>query len=505
MQYGSTDSEPILKLKNIHKSFGSVEILKGIDFSLKQGEVRALLGANGAGKSTLIKVVGGAHEQSSGEIVLRGESINFKNNYDSMQKGISVIYQELSLVPTLTVIENMFLGRENTYKGGILQKNRMKQEYANICREFDFDIDGGTIVSELSIARQQMVEIMKAVSTNADIIIMDEPTTSLTNNEKESLFAIIKKLKKAGKSIIYISHILEEIFLVCDSVSIMRNGEMVGSFQTAELDTAKITALITGSKDSRTAAKRTTAFADYEAPPVLEARAIGRKDIIKDVSFKVHRGEVVGLAGLVGAKRTEIINLIFGIDRKERGEILINGKKVTINSPQQAISHRIGFIPEDRKHLGLILGQEIYKNSTAIQIDKFRRWGFLNKRKEIDFANRGAAKLGIKLQHVKQKVKELSGGNQQKVVVSKWLGQDLDLIIYDEPTKGIDIAAKEDIFKTIEEFAANGIGVIFISSDLEEVVRISDRVLVIRDGSIVGELLPEGLSEQQIMDKIFLG
>ncbi len=492
----------ILEMKHIYKDFGAVKVLNDIDFSLGKGEVRALLGANGAGKSTLIKILGGVHAPTKGEIYLRGDKINFKDSYHSKQSGISVIYQELSLIPTLSVIDNIFLGREMV-SGVFLKKEEMKKEYEDICRRFSFDIPANAIVSKLSIAKQQMVEIMKAVSCDTEIIIMDEPTTSLTNNEKASLYGMIAKLKAVGKSIIYISHILDEIFLNCDSASIMRNGIMVGSYDVKDLTKEKITQLMTGIDSSNIAGKKQTFHADYTSEPVLEVRNLGRGNVVKDVSFKVHKGEVVGFAGLVGSKRTEIINLIYGVDHCDRGEILRNGTVVKIRSPKQAIHHKIGFIPEDRKHLGLILGQEIYKNSTAVQIDKFKTSGFLNIAKEIEFAEFAEKKLGIKISNVKQRVKELSGGNQQKVVVSKWLNQDMDLIIYDEPTKGIDIAAKEDIFHTIEEFSGQGIGVIFISSDLEEVIRVADRVLVVRDGTIVSELNNNNLTVQEIMDKIF--
>ena len=495
--------EYILEMKDIHKSFGPVQVLNGIDFSLMKGEVRALLGANGAGKSTLIKIVGGVHSQTSGDMLLRGERIQLKNEHDSRQKGISIIYQELSLVPTLTVVENMFLGRESMRPGGFLNKIEMYREYARILGEFSFDIDPDTTVSELSIANQQMVEIMKAVSCNADLVIMDEPTTSLTDREKEGLFRIIGKLKEMGKSIIYITHILEEVFRICDSASIMRGGVMVGSFEIGELDKAVIAQLMTGNAENRIKEKKDYGNADYSTKAVLQLKNLCRGDVVKNVSFCVHRGEVVGLAGLVGSRRTEIVNMIFGIDRKTGGEILINGEPVDLKSPGQAIAHKIGYIPEDRKHLGLILDQEIYKNATAVQVSKFRKGMFLDRRKEIEFADRAADRLGIKLSHVGQKIKELSGGNQQKVVVSKWLGQKMDLIIYDEPTKGIDIAAKEDIFHTIEEFSGQGIAVIFISSDLEEVIRVSDRVVVIREGTAVCELKNEGLTVQDIMNRIF--
>ncbi len=493
----------ILNLKGIYKSFGDVEVLKDINFSLKKGEVRGLIGANGAGKSTMIKIVGGVHQPTKGEIILRNTPIKFKDPHHSMESGISVIYQELSLVPTLTVIENMFLGREETKGNQFLDKKAMEDKYKEICNRFDFDIDPNTRISSLNIANRQMVEIMKAVSYNSDIIIMDEPTTSLTSNEKESLFKIIKMLKSMDKTIIYISHILEEIFLNCDNVSIMRNGIIVGTYDKKELDKRKIAELMTGKEQLDIKEKKVESFAQYNAPPILEVEKLCRKNRLKDVSFEVYRGEVVGLAGLVGSGRTEIINVLYGLDKKDSGDIKLNGKAVNINSPKIAIENKIGLIPEDRKDLGLILGQEIYKNSTAIQLDKMKSKGFISTNKEINFAKEAVEKLSIKVNKVTQKVKELSGGNQQKVVVSKWLGQDLDLIIYDEPTKGIDISAKEDIFRNIENLSKKGIGVIFISSDIEEVIRISDRVLIIRDGTVIDTMKNDDITVQDIMNKIF--
>jgi len=495
--------ENILEMIEINKSFGPTKVLEGINFSLNKGEVRALLGANGAGKSTLIKIVGGVHTQTKGDMYLKGEKVSFKSAHESKLKGISIIYQELSLIPTLNVIDNIFLGREIIGKGPFLDKKAMKMEYKKICKEFEFDIEPDCIVSKLSLAKQQMVEIMKAISYNADIIIMDEPTTSLTNNEKEGLFKIVKKLKALNKSIIYISHILEEIFLICDRASIMRNGIMVGCYDVKDLTKLKITELMTGDLKNRVTEKKDYSFADYKTTPVLELRNVSRGNVVKDVSFKVHKGEVVGIAGLVGSKRTEIINMIYGVDKKDSGKMLMNGKEISIKSPKQAIANRIGFIPEDRKNLGLILGQEMYKNATAIQIDKFKTNGFLDKKKEKEFANLGVEKLGIKVSSLSQKTKELSGGNQQKVVVSKWLGQDMDLIIYDEPTKGIDISAKEDIFHTVEEFSRQGIGVIFISSDLEEVIRVSDSIIIVRDGKIIEQIENKEVKIQDIMNMIF--
>ncbi len=491
----------ILELKGIHKCFGSVKVLEGIDFSIQKGEVRALLGANGAGKSTLIKIIGGVHVQTQGEMILNGEPYVIKNENDAKKKGISIIYQELSLIPTMTVIDNIFLGREEI-SHGLLDRKRMKEIYIKLCRDFDFDIDAEILVSQLSIAKQQMVEIMKAIACDTDLIIMGEPTTSLTNGEKEGLFKIIKKLKRAHKSIIYISHILNEIFEICDSASIMRNGIMVGNYSIYELTKLKIAQLMTGNLAHEHIEKKDWSYVDKQVEPVLETIHMTSSKV-KNINLQVRRGEVVGLAGLVGSKRTEIINLIYGIDTLTSGYIQMHGKTVKIKSPQDAIQNKIGFIPEDRKHLGLILEHEIYKNATAIQLKKFGRYGFINKEKELAFIKKGIDKLAIKVSNSEQQVKELSGGNQQKVVVSKWIDQEMDLIIYDEPTKGIDIGAKEDIFRTVKDFAEKGIGIVFISSDLEEVVRISDRILVVRNGAIVGSLTSEEANVQKIMNIIF--
>ncbi|PBH79673.1 sugar ABC transporter ATP-binding protein, partial [Clostridioides difficile] len=379
----------ILEIQQIYKSFGKVDVLKGINFELEKGEVRALLGANGAGKSTLIKILGGVHSQTKGKVILTGNEIMFKNPHHSKENGISIIYQELSLIPTLTVLENIFLGREILKGSVFLNKKDMLEEYMKICEDFDFNIDPHIVVSNLSVANQQMVEIMKAVSCNSEIIIMDEPTTSLTNNEKDGLFKIISRLKSKGKTIVYISHILEEVFKVCDSASIMKNGIMIGTYDVEDLTKLKITQLMTGNDNHKLIEKKDYTFAKYEEPPVLEVKNISWSNKIKNVSFKVYRGEVVGLAGLVGSRRTEIINLIFGIDNKDSGDIFINGKKVDITSPKVAIKNKIGLIPEDRKNLGLILEQAIYTNSSSVQIDKFKKFLFIDRNKEIEFSKKG--------------------------------------------------------------------------------------------------------------------
>lgn len=494
------DGNYALEMKDIHKNFGNVSVLHGVDFSLKKGEIKALLGANGAGKSTLMKILGGVYPQTKGEIFLGGKAIAFKNPQEAKKHGISTIYQELSLIPTMSVLDNIFLGRESK-KGIFLQKKKMKTRYQELCDEFDFYIDPDIVISKLSIANQQMVEIMKAISFDADILVMDEPTTSLTSEEKENLFQMVHKLKLAGKSIIFISHVLEDVFQLCDSVSIMRNGQMVGDYAIRDLTKQKIAELITGKIVQEFRIKKE----DFRVKGnvLLELKNVSDGKGVKNVNLKLYQGEVLGVAGLVGSKRTEMVHLLYGLEQFKAGEMKLHGKTVKIRSPREAIAHKIAYIPEDRKNQGLILEQEVYKNTTGVQLNKFRTMGFLDEKKEKAFTAHGVHKLGIKTNGLNQKTKELSGGNQQKVVLSKWLKQDLDLIIYDEPTKGIDIGAKEDIFKTIDEFSEQGVSVIFISSNLEEVLRVSDRVLVVRDGSIIAEMQNENLEVQDIMNKIF--
>lgn len=494
--------EDILILKDICKDFSGVSVLKDVNFSLKKGEVRALLGANGAGKSTLMKIIGGVYQATKGEIYLNNNKVKFKSPNDAKKKGISIIHQELSLIPTLTVVENMFLGREKTNKFKLLDKDTMLKEYRNITESFNFSMDPFIKVSKLSIANRQMIEIMKAISYNADIIIMDEPTTSLTDSEKINLFNIINKLKKSGKTIIYISHILEEIFKVTETTSIMRNGEMIGTYKTSELTKEKIAELMTGREQKRFSIKEES-HAVYSEDAILEVKNLNKKNILKNISFNLYKGEVLGLAGLVGSRRTELVNAIYGAEAIDSGEIYLKGRKIKINNPSQAIKNKIGLIPEDRKSLGLILNHSIYQNSTLVQLDKMKKSGFLNKRKEIEFTKNSINTLSIKADNIVNKVNKLSGGNQQKVVISRWLNKDLDILIYDEPTKGIDIGAKEDIFKVVKKFSKAGISIIFISSDLEEVLRVSDRILVMRNGEIVEELKNENIGVRDIMNSIF--
>lgn len=479
--------ESILKLEGICKSYGGVKVLKNIDLEIRKGEVMAILGANGAGKSTLIKIIGGAHRPDGGKLFLNGTPLEVSSPNEARSKGIAVIYQELSLVPTMDAVSNVFLGREK-HKNGILDKKEMEKVYKEIGDLLDFDIPIHARVNRLSIAQQQMLEIMKAVSTDSRIVIMDEPTTSLTESEKNKLFEIILNLRRQGKTILYISHMLDEVLKIADRITVLKDGLLVGTYNTEEIDKRGIIAKMTG-RDALTDITVLRERRSYKAEPVVMAvsdLSLGKK--LKKVSFKLYKGEILGLAGLVGSGRTELCMSLFGAEHGYSGDIYIEGKKVGIKSPLQAINSGIGLVPEDRKNLGLIQLQEVYKNATVIQLKRMLKRGCLSRKSELAFMQSVKERLGIKLAGPFIKVRSLSGGNQQKVVVSKWLDMALKIIIFDEPTKGIDVAAKEDIFRIIVDFANKGMGVIFVSSDLEEVARLSDRVLVLHNGRIVREL-----------------
>ena len=486
----------ILKISNISKSFGNVEVLKNLSFEIAKGEVHAILGANGAGKSTLMKIIGGVQKQTSGDLYYKNDKVIFNSPHEAQKNGINIIYQELSLVPTLTAVENLFLGREILNNLKLIDKKKMLDEFNELCKKLNFDINPDIKVKNLSISKQQMVEIMKVIHQNADVIIMDEPTTSLSENEKLSLFKIIRTLKDEGKTILYISHMLDEIFIVCDRISILRDGNYVGTYDTKDMTKDKIISLMVGERnatlnDQKRKEKRI-------GKKILELKNINKSNILKDISFSLNKGEILGIGGLVGSGRTELAEIIFGKEKIDSGEIYIDNQIQKIKSPEDAIKKGIGLIPEDRKHFGLIQKHSVTKNATLIQLDKIISKIFLNKNKEKDYINKAIKKMSIKVNDPSAKVSSLSGGNQQKVVVSKWMDMDMEILIFDEPTKGIDVSAKEDIFKIINDFSDKGMGIIFISSDLEEVARISDRAVIMKNGRIVKELIENEITIDNI-------
>ena len=401
--------ESVLKISNISKSFGKVEVLKNISFEVKKGEVHAILGANGAGKSTLMKIIGGVQKQSSGDLYYKDKKVMFNSPNEAQKQGINIIYQELSLIPTLTAVENLFLGREIINKARLTDKRAMVKEFNRLCKELNFAINPNEKVKNLSISKQQMVEILKVIHQNADIIIMDEPTTSLSENEKISLFEIIKTLKSNGKTILYISHMLEEIFLVCDKISILKDGSYIGTYDTENMTKDKIISLMIGERkeDSYSKEKKKRLLGEK----VLELKKINKKGLLKDISLEVKSGEILGIAGLVGAGRTELAEVIFGKEKKDSGDIYIEEKLVKIHSPKTAIKNKIGLIPEDRKNLGLIQKHSVVRNAEIVQLDKVFSSVFLNKRKEKQYLTKAINNMSIKVDNIYAKVSSLSGGN----------------------------------------------------------------------------------------------
>lgn len=485
----------ILNCKNISKSFSKVEVLKNINIEIKKGEVHAIIGANGAGKSTLMKIICGVHEANGGELIYKGNIEKFKTPLEAQKKGISIIYQELSLVSTLKNYENLFVGNEIKKYGVFTDDTAMVKKFKELCEKLNFDIDPMEITRNMSISKQQMIEILKVVANDSDIIIMDEPTTSLSEKEKKSLFDVIRRLKEAGKTVIYISHMLEEVFSVCDRISVLRDGEFIATQKVSELTKDKVVELMTGKAVKKGNIKEKK---DNRNEVILEVKELEYKNILKNVSFQVKRGEILGIAGLVGSRRSELAECIFGAREIDKGDIYLEGKKKKFSHPKDAIKNGIGLIPEDRKNFGLILKHTIKDNSTLIQIKKMLSGVLLNSKKENKHIEESIKDLSIKVSDYNLKVSSLSGGNQQKIVISKWKDMDLKILIFDEPTKGIDVNAKEDIFKVIEDYAAKGVGIIFISSDLGEVERIADRVLVLKRGNFINELRGNDINIEKI-------
>ncbi|MBI9101404.1 MAG: sugar ABC transporter ATP-binding protein [Spirochaetales bacterium] len=485
----------ILETRNISKGFPGVQALNDVGFSLRRGEVHALIGENGAGKSTFIKILTGAHQPDSGKIILEGEDISNLTPHSAMNYGISAIYQEFNLVPYLTVTENMFFGREVT-KSSFLNMESMNNSASEIFSSMGTELNPTIQVRDLSVAYKQLVEIGKAVSQKSRILIFDEPTAALTNSETENLFKLIKQLQAEGVSIIYISHRLEELQEIADRITVFRDGTYIDTVNIEETDRNKLISLMVGRELG----------VDFPRPKpstddiILEVKNLNTPDFLKDVNFKLRKGEILGFGGLVGAGRTEVARALFGLDSVDSGEIFMHGKKINNNKPAAAISNGIGLIPEDRKEQGVLLNLSIRENIGYTFIDRITDWIFVNKRKEKKLVDEYQKKLSIKCSSVEQKVSNLSGGNQQKVVLAKWLAGDCDVLIFDEPTRGIDVGAKQEIYTLIKELAESGKGIIFISSEMPELIGMSERIIVMHEGVIEGELDAGNVSQERILD-----
>ncbi|MBE6626078.1 MAG: sugar ABC transporter ATP-binding protein [Ruminococcaceae bacterium] len=490
-------SQTILKMQGIQKYFFGVHALKGVDFDLRAGEVHALMGENGAGKSTLIKVLCGIHKSDGGTIEYFGENVSFENIARSQAAGISVIHQELNMMNHLTVAQNIFIGREPMSGGAFIKDAEMVKEAEALFSKIGIKIDPRVTLGTLTVGKQQMVEIAKAVSRDCKLLILDEPTAALTQVEIEELFRIMNDLKEKGIGMIYISHRMDEIKRISDRVTVMRDGEYVGTAITNEITKDEIINMMIGRVVYEE--PKTHSEVPEDADVVLEVRNLCSGRTIRDVSFKLRRGEILGFSGLMGAGRTEVARAIFGADPFDSGEIFINGQKVDIKSPADAVRHGIGYLSEDRKRYGLMLLKSVADNTALASMDRYVSGGLINDGKLKEEAAEYNAKLRTKTPSMEQILKNLSGGNQQKVIVARWLIQDSDILIFDEPTRGIDVGAKSEIYTLMNELSKQGKAIIMISSELVEILRMSDRVMVMCEGRKTGELDISEANQENIM------
>ncbi|HEY9575311.1 MAG TPA: sugar ABC transporter ATP-binding protein, partial [Lachnospiraceae bacterium] len=486
----------ILTMKGIDKSFPGVHALDHVDLEVRKGEVHALMGENGAGKSTLMKVLTGIYTKDEGTITFEGKEVEFANPRDAQDAGIVIVHQELNMMNHLTVAQNIFIGREKM-SGKLINDAKMNEEAKKLFERLNIDINPKEKMGNLTVGKQQMCEIAKAISHEAKVIIFDEPSAALTETEIEELFKIIRDLREKGLGIVYISHRMDEIKVITDRVTVMRDGGYVGTLITKESTKDDIINMMVGRviyEDPKTAS--TVA---KDAPVVLKVEHLNAGKLVKDVSFELHKGEILGFSGLMGAGRTETARALFGADPKESGDIYVNGKKVDIKNPQDAVKCGIGYLSEDRKRYGIVVQKSVAENSTMVALDNYMSGPFINKKKENEVSKKYVKELKTKTPTVDQLVVNLSGGNQQKVVIAKWLIQDCDILIFDEPTRGIDVGAKSEIYHLMNELVAEGKSIIMISSEMTEILRMSDRIVVMCEGRKTGEINIEEATQERIM------
>lgn len=488
----------LFRLEKLCKAFPGVKALNDVSFSIEKGEVLALMGENGAGKSTLIKILAGAYRMDSGEIFCEGKKVQINDRNDSTKLGISIIFQELNLFSNLSVAENIFVNREFRKAGFIYDREKTNSEAKLLLERVGLNCSPDTKLGKLSVSQRQMVEIAKALSADVRLIIMDEPTSSLTDTEVDKLFDIINNLKKRGVSILFVSHKINEVRRIADRVHILRDGEYIATLKKEEITEEAIIKSMVGRTLENIFVKQYAEIGEI----ALEVRNLCTKNFLKNISFNVRKGEIVGFAGLVGAGRSEVMRAVFGLDAISEGEILIDGKPVRINSPSDAIKHGLGLVPEDRKHDGLILGMSVMKNGSIVMLDKLSKHGLINDALEYETIESYVKKLSIKTPSMEKEVKDLSGGNQQKVVVAKWLANNPQILIVDEPTRGIDVAAKKEIHNLISNLAKSGVAIIMISSEMPEVLGMCDRIYVMHEGRIRSELCREEATQEKIMKVI---
>ncbi|MCO6511241.1 MAG: xylose ABC transporter ATP-binding protein [Aridibacter famidurans] len=499
-----TDQRPLLEMRLITKEFPGVKALDEVTFDLCEGEFHALVGENGAGKSTLMKVLSGVYPYGdySGEILIEGAEARFHDVGDAERAGIAIIFQELSLVKELTVAENIFLGREPA-RFGIIDRLRLYREASNLLSDLGLRIDPRAEVGDLGIGQQQLVEIAKALSQEAKILVLDEPTAALTDTEVETLFGILENLRSRGVGMVYISHKLEEVFRMSDRITVLRDGKTVGTFPAADVVRESVISMMVGREVGDIFPEVTHEFGDT----VFEVRDLTSQDpdhpgrmLVDDVSFSVRRGEVLGIAGLMGAGRTDLLMALFGAARgKVTGEVLIEGRRVEIDSPRDAIRNGIGFVTEDRKRYGLVIGQTVRENVTLACLKKISGGFFTNRSKERAATERMLEKLNIKAPSVASEAGTLSGGNQQKVVLAKWLLTEPKVLFLDEPTRGIDVGAKQEIYAEINRLAEEGLAIVMVSSELPEVLGLADRVIVLHEGRKTGDFSKSGATPESVM------
>ena len=490
-----SEKENLLLMKGIEKSFSGVKVLKNVDLDVVKGEVHALMGENGAGKSTLIKILTGIYPKDGGQILLNGKEVSIESRGDAADCGIAVIYQELSLIPTLTVAQNVMLGKEPS-AFGILRRRKMYRDVQALIDHYDFKLRADAIVETLSIAQRQTVEVLKALSEDASLIIMDEPTASLSARETELLFDIIEQMRAKGVSVLYISHRLEEVFRLSDRLTILRDGQKVAVLKKDEIHPEEVIRMMIGKELNIASASHSLKRPDTDV--VLEIRNLSRRGVFSDVSFTAHKGEILGIGGLVGSGRTEVLRCIFGADPYDSGEILFQGaplKKIT----RSIIQKGFGLIPEDRRTQGFIPLLSVERNVASSNYDQLTRMGIVNFRNEKNLGQDAVKKLDIRPPNPLQQVGNLSGGNQQKVVLGKWLMRDLKVLLVDEATAGIDVGAKDEIYRLLEGLAYQGVVIILVSSDLQELLRISTRILVFRKGRIIREFNEGTVSQEDIL------
>jgi ABC-type sugar transport system ATPase subunit len=489
--------DAVLRVENISKSFPGVLAVDHVSLDLAKGEILALLGENGAGKSTLTQLLGGAIRPDTGQIILEGQHVNFNSSADAIEAGIAMVYQELSLVGSLSVAENIFANRQPVGSGNFVRWGDLYKQTKTFLDRFQLDLDPRRLVKYLSMGQQQILEILKAISTNPRVLILDEPTSSLTEAETSFLFENIRKLQKEGMSFIYITHKLFEVFQLASRAAVMRDGKYVGSRQVSEVSENDLVSMMVGRNI-------TNLYGDsqvrQEEQAFFKVKNLSRKGYFRNISFELQRGEILGMAGLVGACRTEIGRAIFGIDRLDSGEIILNGAEVSLKNPRKAIEKRVAYLTEDRKNLGLFLSMSIRDNIVAPALPTFTAQnGFMDKSKLGQYAFQKMAEYAIEAPSASKKVIHLSGGNQQKCLVAMWMSFNPEVIIFDEPTRGVDVGARAEIYHKLREFADAGAGIILISSDLPELIGMCDRILVIHHGQISGEVLRNNFDEKLIL------